>query len=217
MAEIEKIVVQPRSEKGSTACRRLRAQGIVPANVYGHGIDPVPISLGGDTVHRVVRSGTHVVDLELGSDVQKMLLKDVQWDTFSAHVLHVDFQRIDQNERVTVEVPIRLRGTAPGVVAGGVLEQPLHMVEIECLAVEIPDDLEIRVSALQVGDVVHVSDLVNVPVGVTILSPPEAVLVSIIDPATLEQPEEEEAAAEEEAAEPALVGEEGEQEQGSEG
>lgn len=214
MAEIEKVVVQPRSEQGTTACRRLRAQGIVPANVYGHAIDPVPISVNADTVHRIVRSGAHVVDLELGDDVQKMLLKDVQWDTFSAHIMHVDFQRIDQNERVTVEVPIHFRGTAPGVVAGGVLEQPHHVVEIECLAVEIPDHLEVRISSLQIGDVMYVSDLVDVPVGVTILTSPEAVLVSIIDPATFEA-EEEEAVAEGEDVEPALVGseeEEGKQE-----
>ena len=162
------------------------------------------IAIETEMVGKLLRSGTHVVDLELDGKVEKSLVKDVQWDTFSSHVLHLDFLRVDPNERVTVEVPIHLRGTAPGVVAGGVLEQPHHSVEIECLAVEIPDFIQVRIGALNIGDVVHVSDLTEVPDGVAILDPPETVLVSVVHPSALEVPEV--VPTEEAPTEPALAG-----------
>ena len=113
--------------------------------------------------------------------MEKTLVKDVQWDTFSTHVLHIDFVRVDPDERVRVEVPVQLRGTAPGIVAGGALEQPNHSVEVECLVVEVPDAIQVRINTLQIGDYIHVSDLTELPEGVTITTSPETVLAHIVD------------------------------------
>lgn len=207
MAHIDKVSATKRTASGSTACRRLRREGFVPCNVYGHKQEPQPVSMTQDECTALVMSGTKVVDLDVEGSVEKTLVKDVQWDTFSTNVLHVDFMRVDPNERVQVDVPIHLRGTAPGVVAGGVVDQQSHTIQIECLAVELPDFIEVRIGSLKMGQYLHISDLTDLPRGVSILTPPETVLVHIVDPKALPSAQPEEAEEEPAATEPELVGE----------
>ncbi len=180
-SSIEKIVGQPRTVLGSTACRRLRRQGLVPCNVYGHKEGAVAITIESELVNALVYGGSKVIDLEVDGKLDTALVKSIQWNTFSTNVIHIDFVRVDANEKVHVQVPVVLRGTAPGVVAGGGLEQPHHTIEIECLAVEVPDEIQVRVGALQIGQYIHVSDLKDLPKGVTVISPPETVLAHIVD------------------------------------
>ncbi|MCA9032412.1 MAG: 50S ribosomal protein L25, partial [Planctomycetaceae bacterium] len=145
----------------------------------------------------IARSGAKVVDLKLeGSDEQKAIVREVQWDTFGTHVLHLDFMRVDATQRVTAHVPIHLRGTAPGVIAGGRLDHHLHALTIECLAVQIPTEINVRITSLKIGDSLHVSDIADLPPGTTVLSPADEVVVQIVEPKG-------EADATEEAAEPA--------------
>ncbi len=191
MSTIEKIAVQPRTESGSTGSRRLRTQGIVPAVMYGHKKGAVSIQLAGEDVRALLKDGSKVVDLELDGTLEKTLLRDVQWDTFSKHILHVDFLRVDPDERIHVEIPVAFRGTAPGVLAGGIFEQPLHTIEVECLAVEIPDAIHVKIGNLQIGDSVHVSDLVDLPAGLKILNPADSVVVQISEDAKAVKEEEE--------------------------
>lgn len=191
MSTIEKIAVQPRTESGSTGSRRLRTQGIVPAVMYGHKKGAVSIQLTGEDVRALLKDGSKVVDLELDGTLEKTLLRDVQWDTFSKHILHVDFLRVDPDERIHVEIPVAFRGTAPGVLAGGIFEQPLHTIEVECLAVEIPDAIHVKIGNLQIGDSVHVSDLVDLPAGLKILNPADSVVVQISEDAKAVKEEEE--------------------------
>lgn len=198
MSTIEKIAVQPRTESGSTGSRRLRTQGIVPAVMYGHKKGAVSIQLAGEDVRALLKAGTKVVDLELDGNLEKTLLRDVQWDTFSKHILHVDFLRVDPDERIHVEIPVALRGTAPGVLAGGIFEQPLHTIEVECLAVEIPDAIQVKIGNLQIGDSIHVNELTDLPAGLKILNPADSVVVQISEDAKAEKE-----AAEEEADQPA--------------
>lgn len=187
MSTIEKVQATGRTVIGSTASRRLRSEGIVPASLYGHKQDPRSIQLPGETVHALLKDGAKVFDLEIEGEVEKVLLKDVQWDTFSKHVMHVDFLRVDPNERVTVEVPVVLRGTAPGVLAGGVLDQQLHTVQVECLAVQVPDSVQVRIGKLKMGDHLLVSELTEIPQGVTVTSPADAVVVTIVHPVAEEE------------------------------
>lgn len=181
MSNIVKVSGKSRASVGSAHSRRIRTQGLVPCNVYGHKQDSANIVIDSDAVTGLVKSGARVVDLEVDGNVEKALIKDVQWDTFSTHVLHVDFLRVDVNERVRLDVPLQLKGTAPGVVAGGVLEITHHTVSVECLAVEVPDFIQVRIASLNIGESIHVSDLQEVPPGVTILTPPETVLVHIVE------------------------------------
>lgn len=202
MSTFAKLPGRLRTGLGTTASRRLRVSGAIPATVYGHKQAPGSLAVDGDALTGLIRAGNRLVDLEVEGKVEQALLKDVQWDTFGVSVLHVDFLRVDRDEKVKIEVPIALRGTAPGALAGGVLEIPHHTVLVECLAVEIPENIQVRIGHLGVGDAIHVSDLVDVPPTVKILSPPEMVLVQIEQPKAAPEPTE---VAGEAGAQPALV------------
>ncbi|SFI80788.1 50S ribosomal protein L25 [Planctomicrobium piriforme] len=188
MSHIVKVTGKSRDKLGTATARRIRQQGLVPCNVYGHKQDAASIVMDADMVNSLVRSGARVVDLDVGGKSEKALIKDVQWDTFSSYIMHVDFLRVDVDERVKIDVPLQLKGTAPGVAAGGVLEIPHHHVTIECLAIEVPDFILVRVAHLNVGDAVHVSDLQDLPEGVKVLNAPEMVLVHVIEPKVVLEP-----------------------------
>jgi large subunit ribosomal protein L25 len=203
MSQLFTLNAARRTETGTTACRRLRRQGLIPANVYGHEIDPVSVKLSGDDLRPVISSGAHVVDLNIDGQIEKALIRDVQWDTFSTDVQHVDLLRVDPNERVHVLVPVHLKGTAPGALANGMLEHHLHSLNVECPAVEIPDEIGVRINQLQIGDAIHVSDLQDLPEHLTVLDPPDTVIVQITE-AVVAAPVEVEAV--EGIAEPELIG-----------
>ena len=201
MSTATKISAQKRDKSGSTHCNRLRLQGIVPANVYGHGEEPVKISVPADTARPLVMSGHKVVDLEIDGKTEKALLRDVQWDTFSKHLIHMDFMRIDATQRIVVDVPIHLKGTAPGTLTGGILEQPLHALHVDCLAIEVPDEIAVRIGTLEIDQAIHVRDLTDLPPSLKIKNPADAVIVQCVMPQVEEAP-----AAAPAAAEPEVVG-----------
>ncbi len=203
MAAITKVTAVPRSEKGTTACRRLRRQGLVPANVYGHEEEPVTVTLKLDDIRPIITSGAHVVDLDLRGNSQKALIREVQWDTFSKYLRHVDLLRVDPNQRVKVHVPVQLRGTAPGSLSGGIIEQPLHSLHVECLALEIPDFIAVKINTLDIGQAVHVRELTDLPTGLTVLDHPDGVVVHVVKPGIVEELAPTEAVA---PTEPELIG-----------
>jgi large subunit ribosomal protein L25 len=202
MAEQSTLEVKSRSERGTRACRKLRKQGQVPGNIYGHTEDPVPISADGETLTKAVNSGHKIVDVKLNGGTETTILREVQWNTFATEILHFDLMRIDANERVTVMIPIVCKGIAPGVTAGGILEQPVHEIEMEVLALEIPDALIIRISDMQLGNAKHVSDL-ELPPSAKVSLPPETLIVQVSQPLAVPEPTE---AMEAGPAEPELIG-----------
>ena len=187
---------------GTSSARRLRGQGLVPCNVYGHKQGSKSITVESDSLTGVVRSGARVVDLEVDGRVEKALVKDIQWDTFSMGLVHVDFLRVNVDEKVHLDVPLQLRGTAPGVTAGGVLEIVHHMIRVECLAIQVPDFIPVRIGGLNIGESIHVKDLQDVPEGVTVLTPADAVLMHVVEAKATPAVE---AATPADGAEPALV------------
>lgn len=188
MATIQSLPASRRKETGTAACRRLRRSGLVPGNVYGHGQEPLPISVSSDVIRPIVSSGAHVVNLELDGKTETALIREVQWDTFSSYVRHLDLVRVDANERVRLSVPVQLKGTAAGALTGGIVEQPLHALHIECPAIQVPDFIPVRISHLEIGQAVHVRELTDVPAGVTILDAPDALIVHIVKPGVVEEP-----------------------------
>jgi large subunit ribosomal protein L25 len=198
----ELLHVEKRKDLGKRNNVRLRRGGRLPAVLYGHGEEAVSLTLAADEFEASLRHGAKVVDLD-GDASGKALLQDVQWDTFFHQVLHVDLLRVRAGERVTVDVPIELRGEAPGSREGGVIEQPVHSIEIEVALDVIPDKLYLNINHLEVDGQLTAKDIENLPEGATILSDEDAVIVHCILPAA----EEEEAAAEEAAtAEPEVIG-----------
>ena len=134
MADKQQIKIDPRSARGKWKMRRLRAEGVVPGVLYGHGQETIAVQLSGKELLGLVRHGTRVVELTGNGSPETAFIRDLQWDTFGHEILHVDFARVAADEKIQVEVRVELRGTAPGVEEGGVLAQLVHTVEVECKA-----------------------------------------------------------------------------------
>jgi large subunit ribosomal protein L25 len=196
----ETLNVKPRESRGKREARRMRRLGTIPAILYGHGEANRSLTVGADEMSLVVRHGGRVVELK-GAVNEKALIRDLQWDTYGIHVLHVDFARVSEHERIEVKVTVELRGQAVGVKDGGVIEHFVHEVEIECEALSIPDKLNLNISELKVGDSLTAADL-PLPAGVTLISDPDAVLVHCAEP----RAEEDVAAPAGGGAEPEVIG-----------
>lgn len=180
-----KLVAQPRTKLGTSANRRLRESGFVPGNIYGHKQDPIAVSFSAKEAAALVNSTHRVVDLELNGKTETAILRETQWDAYHKELWHVDFMRVDANERVKADVDVVLRGTAAGALAGGIVEQPLHMLHVDCLAINIPEAILVKVQALQIGQAIHVKEL-DIPEGVKVLNNPDAIVVRVIQPIVVE-------------------------------
>jgi large subunit ribosomal protein L25 len=207
MAELN---VQLRETRGKRNARRLRNSGSIPAVLYGHGQEAVALTIPAEGMEDVMRHGARLVNL-VGAVREQAFLREVQWDTWGSHVLHVDLTRISEHEKVQVEVAVELRGEAPGVRNGGVVTQHLHELEIECEVSSIPEKLFVKVNHLNLGDRILVKDL-ELPPTVSVLIDPELIVVECHEPA-----EEAEVEAAAEGAEPELIGRKaGEEEEAAE-
>ncbi|HAW30157.1 50S ribosomal protein L25 [Gimesia maris] len=176
---LQKISATKREKLGSIESRHIRRAGRIPAVVYGHGQEPAHVSVDEHDLQDLVKNRERVFEIDLDGKVEETMLRDLQWDTFGTQILHVDLIRINASERVTLEVPVRLRGTSPGATDGGILEQPLHALELDCLAHSIPDYISVKINALEIGDAIHVSDI-EVPRGCKIHNDPELVVVHVL-------------------------------------
>jgi large subunit ribosomal protein L25 len=198
----ELLRVEKRKSHGKRNNVRLRRSGRLPAVLYGHGEEAVSLTLAADQLEASLRHGAKVVDLD-GDASGKALLQDVQWDTFFQEVLHVDLLRVRAGEKVKIDVPIELRGEAPGVLEGGLIEQVVHSIEIEVALDVIPDKLHISIKNLKIGDHLTVKDIIDLPPGAKVLSDEDELVVHCVMPAA---EEEEEIAEEGATAEPEVIG-----------
>jgi len=199
------LSAQAREATGKGASRKLRATGRVPAVIYGYGESTRKLTVDAhefDLLRMHVHVESTVIDLNIEGEPApvRALVRELQSHPYRDEVLHVDFYQIHAGERVTVEVPVRLVGHAPGVKAGGLMQQTLVALEVRCLADSIPDVIEASVAGMEIGDSIHVSDLA-LPEGVEPQIDPERTVCSLIPPTVVAAEEEEEAV--EEAVEPA--------------
>ena len=151
---------------------------MIPAVLYGHKEETLCVALSAEDTEKAIRRGVRVVDLKANGKEEKALIRDVQWDHLGKELLHVDFARVAADERIVVTVPLEIRGVAPGVNAGGTLDQPMHTLSVECLAISIPESIRVSVGELQIGSAIHVRDLV-LPPGVKVMSDPDAIVVHV--------------------------------------
>jgi len=163
-ATAEKNVdAKPRQGGGKNDARRLRKTGMIPAVVYGAGQDSKAIAVDPKQMRRILNSETghnSIFDLTLDGQSAKVMIVDWQYEPIKSALLHVDLKRIAMDKVLRVSVPIVLKGEAPGVkVQGGIMEQLLREVEIECLPADIPGHIDADVSQLGFGQVIRVSDL----------------------------------------------------------
>jgi large subunit ribosomal protein L25 len=191
-----KLAAQRRAETGKGTARRARAAGRVPAVLYGHGMDPVHLSVDAREFGHALRTdaGTNVlIELSVGRTKHLALAKEIQRNPVRGSFIHIDFLAVQRGETVEVRVPVPLVGESPGVREGGIADQDLHEILVEAEVTAVPDSVQADISGLNIGDVLRVSDL-KAPEGATILEDPEASVVSIVAPAVEEEePTEEEA------------------------
>jgi len=202
MAESVLLKTEKRDLGGSRAAGKLRKKGMIPAIIYGHKQENEAVTLAHDDLMDAVRHGARVVDLQTGKGVQKAQIAELQWDHLGKDLLHADFKRVSADERITVPVRLEVRGIAPGVTAGGVLEQPLHTVNVECLAIAVPDVIRVNIGELQLDGAIHVRDL-PLPPDVKVLDDPDALVVHVAPPKVEAAAEGAEAPA---SAEPEVIG-----------
>lgn len=210
MAVTANLAARPRSETGKGVNRKLRASGRVPAVVYGHGEETRPLTVDAHELERLlatVRVESTLIELSIEGERApvRALVRELQTHPYREDVLHIDFYQIHAGEALTVEVPIRLVGASPGVRAGGIMQHALTELEIRCMPDQIPELLEVDVSALEIGDSIHVSDIA-LPEGIEVLVDAERSVCSVIPPTVAAAEGEEAAPAEAVEAEPEVIG-----------
>lgn len=201
------LVVQWRTGKGKEEARRLRNQGLIPAVVYGQREEAIPVTLNPQELSKVLRGGAGertlinltIEGLQDGPLTKTVILKEKQIDPLKRTLLHVDLYTIAMDEEIYVDVPIHIVGKSPGVEQGGVLEQVLREIEVKCLPGDIPSRIDVDVSALDVGDSIHVGDITLEKAKIQV--DPEQTLVTVVPPTVYEEPVVEEEVAEEEEVE----------------
>ncbi|HON92191.1 MAG TPA: 50S ribosomal protein L25 [Sedimentisphaerales bacterium] len=199
-----------RERIGSKAASAVRKQGRIPCIVYGHKEEPVAISVNAHDFLEGIHHGHRLVDITINGTTEKMLVKELQFDHLGRDIVHVDLMRVDVTEMITVDVPVEIKGIAKGTSEGGVVESNTDHLEIECLAINIPEKITVIIKDLGVGETIKAGDI-KLPEGVKLVSSPEMAVVScriVAEAKTTEQLEAEAPAAPEVITEKAPKGEE---------
>lgn len=216
--DIASLKANTRDAEGTVRAKQVRRSGRIPAVLYGDGKDPVSLSVDGKEFQHIIhgKHGLHAI-VELEVEDKKALngpaiIKGVQPHPVRNEFLHADFMRIDLKKKIKTLVATKLEGQAIGAVEGGIVDHQSREIEVECLALDVPDALVIDISDLNIGDSLHVSDL-NIPDDVTVLTPLDRTVAAVHAPRVVveEEPEEAEEGVEgEEGAEGEAPKEEGE-------
>ena len=200
MADFHTLTVKMRDGHGKRVNRRLRGSGQVPAVLYGHKQEAKSLTLSAEELNAAVRHGNRFVALS-GAVSENAFIKDVQWNTWGTDILHVDFARVSEHEKVHVAVAVELRGEAPGIKDGGVVKHALHTIDLECEAASVPEKISVSINHLEFGKVLHVSDL-ELPAGAKALTDASTPVVSCLAPVEVS----EEAATTADEGEPEVIG-----------
>ncbi len=195
--------VQSRSGKGSGDARRLRKQGMIPAVIYSKGAEAETVALSASEWEVLSRENLHLITLKNGDQSKLVLVKEVQHDFIRNCAAHIDFMEVRGDQKIATQVALRAGHQQPaGITAGGMLEQILHEVQIECVPADLPEEIVVDLSALKLGEQLHVS-AIALPEGVKMLTPGELTAFAVVDPnAAADAADDSEG-----AAEPEVIGE----------
>jgi large subunit ribosomal protein L25 len=192
MSEQAVLKVEPRTETGKGAARRIRASGKIPGNVYGHGAQPTAVQADAlqfkALISRISTENT-LVDLKIGGgEARAVLIREIQRHPYRSEILHVDFFEITAGEAIRVAVPLHLLGTALGVKNGGILQVIRHEIEVECLPSDIPGSFEADISGMTIGDSLHIGDIDTG--NVTVLEDESLTVCTVVAPKVIAVEEE---------------------------
>jgi len=209
--EDTKLIAKKRELQGSANARRLRKSGSLPGVIYGDGEEATAVLLGMHDFEQLLHhhaSETMLVEIAVeGEGDVTALLKEVQHHPVTGDLLHADFLKVAADKPIQVEIALEIIGEAAGVKAGGSLEIVMHTLGVECLPGDLVESIEVDVSEMEIGNILHVSD-VKLDSNLKLLSDPEAIVVSVAEPRAEEEEEEDvlgEGAAD--AAEPEVISE----------
>ena len=178
MSETHKLAAAPRESFGKGAARKLRAAGHTPAVVYGHGTDPVHVSVETHPLSLIVRQANAIIELDIAGRTELVLVKDVQKDPVRQIIEHVDLLVVSQGETVDVEVPIHVTGES---FSGTNALQELNTLRLSAPATSIPENVEVSVEGLEEGALI-LAGAVPIPSGATLLDPEDQLVVHVVVP-----------------------------------
>jgi large subunit ribosomal protein L25 len=187
--------VELRENRGKGVARKLRAAGRIPAVCYRRNAEPVSISLDPNALDQLLRSASSgintLIDLKVTGggdfDGRQVLVKELQRDPISGDFLHADLYAVDLEQKIHISIPVHLEGIPIGVsLGGGILDHATRELDVECLPNAIPEEISVDVSTIEIGQSLHVRDLV-VPAGAEILNDPDVSIMSVVAPAVVEE------------------------------
>jgi large subunit ribosomal protein L25 len=177
MTETFSLKAELREKLGTRSSAGARKQGMLPVNIYGHKQASVSVAIDNHNFIEAVRKGHRLFDMDIAGKNEKLLLKDVQYDYLGKNIIHADLMRVDLSETVKVSVPVVLKGTAPGTLSGGIIDEVLSELEVECVVTNIPESIFVSVKSLEIGKVIHAGEI-EMPEGVKLLTDPTAIVLS---------------------------------------
>ena len=181
MSKFEKLNVEIRKEHGTSAARRTRLQNKVPAVVYHSGIEAIPLSVDKISLNKALRTGQMIFEVNVDNKDQFVLVKEIQYHPVTDEIIHIDFQKVKEDEKISLDVAVRSSGEAQGVKLGGLLVQMLNSVTIKCKPAEIPEFLEIDVTDMEMNTNLFVKDI-TLPTDVEMLTAEDIAVVSVQEP-----------------------------------
>ena len=181
MSKFEKLNVDIRKEHGTSAARRTRLQNKVPAVVYHSGIEASPLSVDKISLNKALRTGQMIFEVNVEDKNQFVLVKEIQYHPVTDEIIHIDFQKVKEDEKISLEVAIRSTGEAQGVKLGGLLVQMLNSVTVKCRPAEIPEFLEIDVTDMEMSTNLFVKDI-TLPSDVEMITAQDIAVVSVQEP-----------------------------------
>ncbi len=205
MSKFEKLNVNIREGKGTSSARRIRLKDQIPAILYHSGLDAISLSVDKKELYKALRTGQVIFEITVKDENQFVLVKDVQYHPVNDNIMHIDFQKVKEDEKISLEVPLRVIGEAEGVQAGGILVQIVNTITVKCKPTTIPEALIIDVTDLELNSSLSVKDI-QLAADVEIITAEDLAVVSV-----------QEAKQEEEIVEEILEGEEGFEVEGEEG
>ena len=181
MSKFEKLNVDIRKEQGTSAARRTRLQNKVPAVVYHSGVEATPLSVDKISLNKALRTGQMIFEVNVEDKDQFVLVKEIQYHPVTDEIIHIDFQKVKEDEKISLEVAVRSSGEAQGVKLGGLLVQMLNSVTIKCKPAEIPEFLEIDVTDMEMNTNLFVKDI-TLPEDIEMLTADDIAVVSVQEP-----------------------------------
>ena len=187
-ASYYKLDIENRKTVGKKASKIIRKAGKVPSVLYYKGEQPMSISIDEQVLYKAMKSDQRIYEVDINSESQYVMIKEIQYHPVTDHVIHVDFMRVRRSEKITISVPLTLVGKPIGVTEGGILSQAMNQIEISCYPTNVPDHLEVNIDHLGLNASVSVADVNIDDEEIEIISAIDLNVASVIPPAAEEEP-----------------------------